>query len=341
MLAGRLAAIDASGSRIAALLVRPGRPPWCRAVLAEPARGGPARRVPGAPGPCRSPALSLDDAELQLGRTALAVTVAASESPHSERYALATAQVPAGALGARSAWSRGDSDAPRGCWQHVASGGGALAIAPGPNVQTGLDGIACPPAAGAPTRISLLGPLRRQLVVPGTWVLLATDGRRLALARLDGDGAATGELALLALDGSALPPPSVPGATVRGAFARPGAHGPAPPAAWLAPEAFVLRVRGGGLAGFPRDGARTWTVTAPSSVTVGSGRLVYVRGRSVRAVRLRDGRDRELLRVPRLGWEVAAGVVRRRAGAARARGRARHRRVPPPLAPDRPRPPRA
>jgi hypothetical protein len=70
----------------------------------------------------------------------------------------------------------------------------------------------------------------------------------------------------------------------------------------------VVRARGGGLAGFPRDGARSWSVAAPASVTVGSGRLVYVRGRSVRAVRLRDGLDRELLRVPRAGWEVAAGA---------------------------------
>jgi hypothetical protein len=277
-------------------------------VLAEPARGGPARRVPGAPGPCRSQGLFVDDADLQLGRTALAVTVAASPSPHSERWALATVQVPAGSLVVRSIWVRGDSDVPRGCWQHAASGGGALAIAPGPNVSFAFDEIACAPAAGAPTRISLLGPLRRQLDVPGAWVLLATDGRRLALAQLGGGGEATGQLSLFALDGSALPPPSVPPATVRGAFARPGVHGPAPPAAWLAPEALVLRVRGGGLEGFPRDRARPWRVASAASVTVGNGRLIYVRGRSIRAVRLRDGRERELLRVPRLGWEVAAGA---------------------------------
>src|SRR4029079_16132188 len=110
----------------AALLVRPGLP-TCRVVLAEPARGGPARRVPGAPGPCRSRGLFLDDADVELGRTALAVTVAASPSPHSERWALAPVQGPAGTLVARSTWVRGDSDAPRGCWQHAVSGGGALA----------------------------------------------------------------------------------------------------------------------------------------------------------------------------------------------------------------------
>src|SRR5207247_984010 len=58
---------------------------------------------------------------------------------------------------------------------------------------------ACP--AGETTLILLKGAPTSQIAVEGSWEILATDGTRLALARLDERAHPTGELRLVGLDG--------------------------------------------------------------------------------------------------------------------------------------------
>jgi hypothetical protein len=125
--------------------------------------------------------------------------------------------------------------------------------------------------------------------VPGSWLLLGTDGKRLALARLGDDGAPTGELSLVDLAGKALPAPALPPAAVKSAFA-----------AWLVPEGVVLDT-GNGVVG------PGWSVRRSLSETVAEGRLLYLAGRTVRVRRVRDGADRPLLVLPTSDALLAAG----------------------------------
>jgi hypothetical protein len=229
-----------------------------------------------------------------LGRSAIAVQTIDAPSPHGESYGLWTGPLPRGPLRQRGGdWGWTDSDVPSGygCAWSVADGGGVIAFTEVPNrlgVDAGIDdNPSCP--AGPTARISLLGAARPQVVVPGSWDILATDGKRLLLARLASDAAQTGELALVGIDGKRFAAPKVPAVVVRAAFD-----------GWLTPDGLVLEtpnsVVGPG-----------WTVRTGGSVTLGYGRLVYVKGRTLRVRRIRGGADRPLLRLPTTEALLAAG----------------------------------
>jgi len=187
--------------------------------------------------PCREDRDGSDAfvADLWLGRTALAATVIYSPSPHGDTYSLWTGPLhgPLRRLGNEWGWT--DSDVPMGfgcAW----AGGGVIATTQVPNrlaVEQGLEeNPACPDRAT--TQITLNGAPRPQTVVEGSWTLLATDGKRLALARLDERGLPTGELLFVGLDGKPLQTPQVDLATVKAAIG-----------GWLAPEGLVLRTKAG------------------------------------------------------------------------------------------------
>jgi len=173
----------------------------------------------------------------------------------------------------------------------VAAGGGVIALTQVPN-RLGVDGgfddtPACPAAAAS--RIALIGAAATQFTLAGSWSILATDGKRLVLARLDADALPTGELALVDVHGRRLTPPALSAAVVKAAID-----------GWLTPEGLVLEtarvISGPG-----------WTVRTTGAATVGYGRLFYVQGRTVRVRRIRGGADRALLRLPKTEALVAAG----------------------------------
>jgi hypothetical protein len=241
---------------------------------------------------CRGDSVGTDG--VWLGRSAIAVQTIDAPSPHGESYGLWTGPLPRGPLRQRGGdWGWTDSDVPGGygCAWSVADGGGVIAFTQVPNllaVDAGIDDKpSCP--AGPSARISLLGAARPQVVVAGSWSVLATDGKRLVLARLGTDGGRTGELALVALDGKRLPAPAVRATVVRAAID-----------GWLTPEGLVLET--------PKSVVGPgWTVRTAGSVTLGYGRLVYVQGRTLRVRRVRGGTDRPLLRLPTTEALVTAG----------------------------------
>lgn len=232
--------------------------------------------------------------QLGLGRTAVDAVVGESPSPHGERFTLWRAPRQAGPFRqVGGAWGWTDSGVPAGygCARAVVVGGGVILTAQQPNRLAVEQGLASEPScpAGATTTILMDGATRPKLVVGGSWTPLATDGKRLILARLDPLGRRTGEAELVDLAGRKLPfaqpdPPIVRGAT----------------AAWLAPEGLVIRTG-------PRIFGRGWTVGDIRAATVGQGRVVYASGGQLRVRRIGGGPDRLLLRLPPGGLALAAG----------------------------------
>jgi hypothetical protein len=178
-----------------------------------------------------------------------------------------------------------------GCARALAAGGGVIATAEVPNRLAYDHGLEPKPACTrhATTTITLKGAPRGQTVVEGSWLLLATDGVRLALARLDERGLPTGELSLVGLDGKRLVTPRVDPATVKAATD-----------AWLTPDGLILRTD----AGIRGPG---WKLARVVEATVAEGRLLYVKDKAIRVRRIRDGVDRLLLKVPEYYALVAAG----------------------------------
>ena len=245
------------------------------------------------PEACRSGEAAAVDS-LWLGRSALAAQTIDAPSPHGEQYALWSGPLPRGPLGKRGGeWGWTDSDVPGGygCAWSVAAGGGVIALTQVPN-RLGVDGgfddtPACPAAAAS--RIALIGAAATQFTLAGSWSILATDGKRLVLARLDADALPTGELALVDVHGRRLTPPAISAALVKAAID-----------GWLTPEGLVLET-------VPGISGPGWTVRTKGAATVGSGRVFYVQGRTVRVRRIRGGADRALLRLPTSQALIAAG----------------------------------
>jgi hypothetical protein len=286
---GQLLALAASGHRIAFAS-------GCDIRVANLIHGSQPTRIKRV-GDCRTdPGDSAVD-DLSLGSTSLAAQVILAPSPHGESYSLWSGPVPAGPLRPLGGdWGWTDSDVPMGygCAWTVAAGGGTIALARIPNrlaVDQGLENKpACP--AGAASRITLKGASQTGLTVVGSWEILATDGKQLALAELDGEGLPTGKLSLVSASGQPLPTPGVPAATVKAAY-----HG------WLTPEGLILQTTRG-------ISGPGWTIRDPKlgSATVAEGRLLYLKGRTIRVRRLRDGLDRLLLTLPAGDALLAAGA---------------------------------
>jgi hypothetical protein len=247
------------------------------------------------PQACRSgDPVAVDD--LWLGRSALVAQTIDAPSPHGEQYALWTGPLPRGPLRRRgSEWGWTDSDVPAGygCDWSVAAGGGIIALTQVPNrlaVDRDIEATpACPAAAASTAKISLIGAATAQVVIAGSWRILATDGKRLVLARLDALGRPTGELALVDVHGTRLKAPGFSAAVVRAAFD-----------GWLTPQGLVLETA-------PAISGPGWTVRTQGAATVGYGRLFYVQGRTVRVRRIRGGADRALLKLPTSEALIAAG----------------------------------
>ena len=285
---GQLLALAAAGSRVAVAND-------CDIRLADLARGTKPIRIKRV-GDCRSdPSESAVD-DLYLGRTTLVAQVILAPSPHGESYSLWSGALPAGPLhplGAAWGWTDSGVQMGYGCDWTVAAGGGSVALAKVPNrhaVDVGLtEKPACP--AGAASHIMLKGASRAELTVPGSWTILATDGKRLALAQLDEAGLPTGKLSLVDVGGKPLPTPIVAEAAVKTAY-----HG------WLTPEGLVLETTRG-------ISGPGWTIRDKKvgSATVAEGRLLYVKRRTVRVRRLRDGIDRVLVTLPTSQALIAAG----------------------------------
>jgi hypothetical protein len=242
-----------------------------------------------APKQCRDEESDVALWDLWLGRAALAVTTIDAPSPHGESYALWIGPLPRGPLRRQGDdWGWTDSSVPHtfGCAWSIVSGGGVIAFAQVPN-RLGPYEPACP--AGPSSKIILRGAAPAGLTVAGSWSILATDGKRLALARIDRVGRETGELALVDLHGKRLAAPKVASAVVKNAFR-----------GWLAPEGLILET-GRGVSG------PGWTVRGVRAATVAEGRLLYLKGRTVRVRRLRGGADRALLKLPTSQALLAAG----------------------------------
>jgi hypothetical protein len=280
---GHLEALTASGPTAA--LATGG----CTVRLVDLSRGTRPMPVRGAL-PCTDAGI----VQLALGRTAVAAVVDESPSPHSERFTLWRAPRPAGPFRqVGAAWGWNDSDVPTGfgCARAVVAGGAVVATAQVPNRLAVEQGLATEPScpAGETTTIALDGAARPRLFVSGSWRPLATDGKRLVLARLDPQGQRTGEAELVDLAGRKLPvaqpdPPIVRGAT----------------AAWLAPEGLVTRTG-------PRIFGKGWSVGGVRAAAVGEGRVVYAAGAQLRVRRIGGGPDRLLLRLPAGEAALAAG----------------------------------
>jgi hypothetical protein len=233
--------------------------------------------------------------DLWLGRSAVAAETIDAPSPHGESYGLWTGPLPRGPLRQRGDdWGWRDDDVPAGwgCASSVAAGGGVIAFARVPNrlgVDAGFDETpACP--AGATSRIVLLGATSSQVMVPGSWSVLATDGKRIALARLDADGLETGQAELVDLAGNRLAMPAVAPGVVRSAYR-----------AWLAPQGLVLETTRGVV-------GPGWTVRGAHAATVGEGRVFYLRGRTIHVRRVGAGPDRALLALRSTHALLAAGA---------------------------------
>jgi hypothetical protein len=221
---------------------------------------------------------------LWLGQDVIAMTIFNAPSTHSEGHQLWTGPRPAGPLHRQGEWGWDESEAKHGygcAWSAVA-GGGVVAAAQVPN-RTAIDALFardafCPP--GEFTRVVLTGASRASLAVPGAWTPLATDGKRIALARIDANGHQTGRLALFAIGGKRLPTPRVDSGVIQDAR-----HG------WLTPTGLVLRT-----AGLVGPG---WAVDSVDDASVAEGRVFYLRGRELRVRRVRGTIDRRLYRLPR------------------------------------------
>jgi hypothetical protein len=239
-------------------------------------------------GPCAAGDVAAVN-DLHLGRSTLVAEQIDSPSPHGDDYTLWTGS-PRGPLRALpDEWGWRDDDVPSGygCAATVVAGGGAAAIADGPNAL-GIDGVVrC--AGAANTKIRLFGASRASVTVPGSWFLLATDGRRLALERLDSSGSPTAELRMVALDGTQLPRPRFDARAVTSAVR-----------GWLAGQTLLLQTPKG-------ISGPGWTIRGADDCVVGEGRLIYRQNHVVRVRRLRDGSDRALVRLPTANALLAGG----------------------------------
>jgi hypothetical protein len=308
---GTVTALAAAGPNVAVAVNDP-RSGSCVLRAADLLHGGAFRSL-ASPQQCQRSAggsLARVDA-IALGRKTMAITVLDSPSPHGDTLSLATGSIASKtALRAfGSPWGWSDSSAgvpagqgPIGCAQTAVRGGGVIALVAGPN-RLALDNFggtvpACARAAGpaATTRVTLRDAGRSTLSLAGSWSLLATDGHRLLLAALDDNGVPTGQLSLRSLSGAALPTPQVPASAVRSATS-----------GWLVPGAVVLRT-GGQIQAWP-TGKSSWTIAGMQgeSATVANGRVLYVKGKTLRVRRIGDGRDRLLAALPAPRAKVAAG----------------------------------
>ncbi|MDQ3822592.1 MAG: hypothetical protein M3321_05065 [Actinomycetota bacterium] len=289
-LPGQLRALAAAGPRVA--IATSGGPASCLIrVVALTSRRATAVAPPRS---CRDEEADVWVSELWLGRSALAAETIGSSSPHGELFELWTGPLPRGPLRERGAWGWTDSDPDEpayGCAWSVAAGGGVIAMVRVPNRLGAANGVADEPTCPAPpaARIVLLGAPRPAVTVAGSWNILATDGKRLALARLGVDGAQTGELALVDLRGKRLRTPAVSRAVVRAAL-------------WgkLTPEGLVLETR-------RRLYGPGWSVAGGDLVTASQGRLFYLKRRAIHVRRIRGRADRVLLSVRDPYVQFAAG----------------------------------
>jgi hypothetical protein len=235
---------------------------------------------------------------LWLGRSRVVSEVILAPSPHGSSSRIWAGPLPAGPLRPLSGewgWAEepGTGADVWGCDQAVASGGGLVALAPVPNwlgVDAGYaDKPTCLPKASTP--IALDGGVRGRLSVPGSWSVLATDGKRLLLAELAETGRRTGGVELVDREGKQLPAPAIEAATVKAASG-----------GWLTPEGPVLVTK----LGVSGPG---WAIRGPSlgPPTLAEGRLFYRKGRTVRLRRIADGVDRALVALPVRNTLLAAG----------------------------------
>jgi hypothetical protein len=246
------------------------------------------------PSPC-DPDTEQVVSNVWLSRTTIAAFTYDSPSPHGEDWAYFVGPRPAGPLHQVGvSWGWNDSDPPFGfgCRRVVVAGDGVIASAKLPNrlgYENGLDQPkpACP--AGPTTTVELAGAAVPRLVAPGSWEPLATDGQRVLLAALDANGQRIGTVRLVDLRGHDLARPALDPALVKSASA-----------VWLTPEGIVVDTA-------RRVHAPGWQVATAGAVTVGEGRVVYVRGRMLRVRRIRGGPDRLLAALPAGDTELAAG----------------------------------
>jgi hypothetical protein len=241
-------------------------------------------------GPCAQGGFAAVDA-LYVGRSTLVAEEDDAESPHGEDFTLWSGPLPRGPLRSLDdeEWGWRDDDMPSayGCEASVVQGGGVLAVVDGPNTL-GIDGVV--PCAGvSPTKIRLLGAPRPTLVVPGSWSILASDGRRLVLERLDPSGSPTTALRMVAFDGTQLPLPRFNAKAVGSAFR-----------GWLVGRTLLLQTSRG-------ISGPGWTIRGAADGVVGEGRLIYRQNHVVRVRRLRDGVDRALVRLPSANALLAGG----------------------------------
>jgi hypothetical protein len=288
---GPLTAFAASGARVAVAS-------YCDLRTADLVRSTRPVRVK-TPGMCPSDSIDGVD-DLWLGGSTIAAQLLDAPSPHGEDYTLWSGPTPAGPLRQQGGdWGWTDSDVPAGwgCAWTVAAGGGAVASTQTPNrlaIDRGYaDTPSCPAKSGGSTTVTLQGATRTQLSVPGSWSVLATDGARVALATLGADALPTGQVALVAADGTRLAAPAVDARAVETALQ-----------AWLTPRGLVLVTR----KGIDGPGATIRGIGAYPEAALAAGRLFYVKGRTVRVRRLRDGADRLLLRLPTSVVYLAAGA---------------------------------
>lgn len=286
---GQLTAFAASGPRVAVAT-------GCAVRVADLVRGTAPVRIRPIRGDCASDPGDSWVTDLRLGAATMAATTILAPSPHGEAYSVFTGPLHGPLHALADGWGWRDDDVPHGsgCAWSVAAGAGAVALTKVPNtlaVDQGLESEpACP--AGPTATIRLQGAARPQLTLPGSWSILALDGKRLALARLGVDGAPTGELSLLSVSGARLAPPHVAAADVRTASQ-----------GWLTPQGLVLSAKRG-LVG------PGWVVTgvgANPTATAAEGRVFYLKRRTIHVRRIQGGADRALLLVPTVDSYLGAG----------------------------------
>jgi hypothetical protein len=286
---GGLIAFAGAGARVALAT-------WCDVRVANLVRGAAPVRLKRV-GDCREDPLESAVGDVHLGATTIAALVILAPSPHAAQYSLWMGPLPVGPLRKQGEeWGWFDSDVPSGygCAWTVVSGGGSVVRVQGPNrlaVDNGIDAEPACPSRGS-TQVTLSGRTSATFTLQGSWTLLATDGKRVAVARLDDEGAPTGELALVDSSGRRLRKPSFPARTVRAAYD-----------GWLTPRGLVLRAP-------RRIVGPGWTVTGVGGypeAAIAEGRLLYLARRVVHVRRLHDGADRALVTLPPGETFLAAG----------------------------------
>jgi hypothetical protein len=162
---------------------------------------------------------------------------------------------------------------------NIADGGGIIAMTKVPN--TNSEPTSCTEIETS--TVIVKGALSRQFPVPGSWSVLATDGKRIALAQLSTKGVRTGQTADRRHGGRTLATPRFRAGDVR--KGEPGR---------LTPKGLVLYVGGRGLVG---TGSKL-LLKDESKVTIAEGRIFYLPDKTIRARRLRDGIDRKVITLP-------------------------------------------